>query len=366
MSGAFGFEPSDEQKTLIEAVHRFAARELRPHLRAADDSSALPESATRAGWELGLLPASLPEAHGGFGERSVMTGALAAEELGWGDLAGALALMSPNLLAMPILLRGSAEQKQELLPRFAAEAWGPGSAALMEPRYDFDVTALETRAVRRNGQYVISGLKCNVPYAAESEWLLAYAALDGASQAFLVKRGTTGLVIGARESNMGVKALPLYAVELRECAIPASQRLGGEAGADVGALVDASRVAWAALALGVGRAAYEYALEYAKNRKAFGEAIAQRQAIAFMLAEMTTELECARLLVWEAAWLLDQGKDASREAYLAKNLADDMALMVTDRAVQILGGHGYIRDYPVELWLRNARAFAVLEGLAIV
>src|SRR5207244_3687574 len=113
-------------------------------------------------------------------------------------------------------------------------------------------------------------------------------------------------------------------------------------------LFDAARVAWAGLALGIGRAAYEYALEYAKNRKAFGEAIAQRQAIAFMLAEMATELDCARLLVWQAAWMLDSGQAASRECYLARNLADDMALMVADRAVQILGGHGYIRDYPVE------------------
>jgi alkylation response protein AidB-like acyl-CoA dehydrogenase len=366
VSAAFGFEPTPDQKTLIEAVRRFAQRELRPQLRAADDSSALPESATRAGWELGLLPASLPEAFGGFGERSAVTGVLAAEELGWGDLAGGLALMAPNLVALPVLLQGSARQKQELLPGFAAESYRPGSAALMEPRYDFDATTLETRAARHNGHYVIDGVKCNVPYAAESEWLLVYAALEGNSQAFLVKQGTPGLQVGERESNMGVKALPLYALELRDCKVPASQRLGGDGGADVPALIDASRVAWAALALGVGRAAYEYALDYAKNRKAFGEPIAQRQAIAFMLAEMATELECARLLVWEAAWLLDQGKEAGREAYLARNLADDMALMVADRAVQILGGHGYIRDYPVELWLRNARAFAVLEGLAIV
>ena len=362
----YGFQPSDDQRTLIEAVHRFAVRELRPHLRAADDAGALPESTTRSGWELGLLPATLPEAFGGFGERSVVTGALVAEELGWGGLAGALALMAPNLVALPILLEGSAQQKQELLPGFAAEVYQPGSAALMEPRHDFDASALETQAVRRDGTYVLSGAKCNVPYAAESSWLVVYAALDGKTQAFLVKRGAPGLVIGEREQNMGLKALPLYAVELRECVVPASQRLGGEDGADVSTLIDASRVAWAALAVGVGRAAYEYALDYAKNRKAFGEAIGQRQAIAFMLAEMATEIEAGRLLVWEAAWLLDQGREARREAYLARNLADDMALMVADRAVQILGGHGYIRDYPVELWLRDARAFAVLEGLAIV
>ncbi len=274
--------------------------------------------------------------------------------------------MAPNLVALPVLLAGSEQQKQELLPGFAGETYKPGSAALMEPRHDFDAAKLETKALRRNGHYVLTGAKCDVPFAAESEWVLVYAALEGRSQAFLLKRGTPGLAIGERESNMGVKALPLYSLELRDCAVPAAQRLGGDGGADLSPLFDASRVAWAALALGVGRAAYEYALEYAKSRKAFGEAIGQRQAIAFMLAEMATELECARLLVWEAAWLMDQGKPAGREAYLACNLADDMALMLADRAVQILGGHGYIRDYPVELWLRNARAFAVLEGLAIV
>jgi alkylation response protein AidB-like acyl-CoA dehydrogenase len=362
----YSFEPSEDQKTLLEAVRRFASRELRPAMRPADESGELPPAVMRSGWELGLLPASLPEEFGGFGERSVLTGVLAAEELAWGDLAGALALMAPNLVALPVLLRGSAEQRKNLLPDFAADSYRPAAAALMEPRYDFDAAALETRAVRRNGAFVLSGTKCNVPWAAESDWMLVYAALDGATQAFLVEKGRPGLVVGDRERNMGLNALPLYAVELRDCAVPARQRLGGEEGAELRAVLDASRVAWAALAVGVGRAAYEYALDYARKRQAFGEAIAQRQSIAFMLAEMATELEAARLLVWEAAWLLDQGRDASREAYLARTLADDMALMVADRALQVLGGHGYIREFPVELWLRNARAFAVLEGLAIV
>jgi acyl-CoA dehydrogenase len=131
-------------------------------------------------------------------------------------------------------------------------------------------------------------------------------------------------------------------------------------------LLNSSRVAQSAFALGLARAAYEYGLAYAQSRKAFGEAIGQRQSIAFMLAEMAMDLEAARMMVWEAAWLLDQGRDATTAAYLAKNFADDMVLMVADRAVQILGGHGYIRDYPVELWLRNARGFAVMEGIAIV
>jgi acyl-CoA dehydrogenase len=362
----YSFEPSDDQKTMMEAVRRFASRELRPAMRPADEQGALPAALTRAGWELGLLPGSLPEEFGGFGERSAVTGALAAEELGWGDLAGALALLAPNLVAIPVLLRGTEGQRRQLLPAFAGETWRPASAALMEPRFDFDAAALQTGAVRRGGEYVLSGRKCNVPFAAEAEWMLVYAALEGRTQAFLVRQGTRGLIVGERERNMGLHALPLYEVELRDCAVPLDQRLGGEEGADLSALFDAARVAWAALAVGLGRAAYEYALEYAKTRKAFGEAVAQRQSIAFMLAEMATEVEAARLLVWEAAWLLDEGKDAARAAYLARNLADDMALMVADRAVQILGGHGYIRDYPVELWLRNARGFAVLDGLALV
>jgi acyl-CoA dehydrogenase len=362
----YSFEPSDDQKTMVDAVRRFAARELRPAMRPADESGALPAALMSAGWELGLLPGSLPEQFGGFGERSAVTGVLAAEELGWGDLAGALALLAPNLVAIPVLLRGSDQQRAELLPLFAGDSYRAASAALMEPRIDFAAAALHTRAVRRGDEYVLSGRKCNVPWAAEAEWMLVYAALEGDTQAFLVRQGTRGLHVGERERNMGLNALPLYEVELRECAVPSRQRLGGDGGADLSVVIDASRVAWAALAVGVGRAAYEYALEYARTRKAFGEAIAQRQSIAFMLAEMATEVEAARLLAWEAAWLLDEGKDASRAAYLARCLADDMALMVADRAVQILGGHGYIRDYPVELWLRNARGFAVLDGLAVV
>ncbi|HET8644990.1 MAG TPA: acyl-CoA dehydrogenase family protein [Vicinamibacteria bacterium] len=362
----YSFEPSEDQKTLVEAVRRYAGRELRPAMRPADEARALPPQVTRAGWELGLVQGSLPEEFGGFGERSALTGVLAAEELAWGDLAGALALLAPGLVAVPVLLRGSDQQRRELLPVFAQDDYRPAAAALMEPRFDFQPSALKTTARRRGGDYVLSGRKCNVPFAAEAEWTLVYADLEGRTQAFLVRQGTAGLAVRERERNMGLHALPLYEVDLSECVVPAGQRLGGEEGGDLGPVFDASRVAWAALAVGLARAAYEYALDYARTRQAFGEAIAQRQSIAFMLAEMATEVEAARLLAWEAAWRLDQGQDAAQAAYLARNLADDMALMVADRAVQVLGGHGYIRDYPVELWLRNARGFAVLDGLAIV
>jgi acyl-CoA dehydrogenase len=362
----FGFEPTDDQKTLVDSVRRFAARELRPGSRAADESAEPAPRWTQAGWELALLPASLPEAHGGFGQRSVVTGALFCEELGWGDVSGALALLAPGLVAVPVMLRGSERQQAELLPAFCGDAYVPGASAWQEPRFDFDPRALTTTARRDGDHYVLDGAKCNVAYAAEADWMLVYAAQDGVTQAFLVAKGTAGVVVREREKNMGLRAVPMYAVDLDGCRVPASQRLGEEKGCDVEPLLNASRVASGALAVGVARAAYEYALDYAKTRTAFGEAIAQRQAIAFMLAEMATEIESARLLVWEAAWALDEGKAATREATLAKGFCDDMALLVTDRAVQVLGGHGYIADHPVEMWLRNGRGFGVTEGLAIV
>ncbi len=360
------FEPSEEQQLFIEAARKFASKELRAHAREADEQSALPPSLLGSGWELGLLQASIPEQYGGFGERSAITGVLAAEELAWGDLSGALALAAPSLVAFPVLLCGSDEQRKEILPRFCSDSYVPAAAALIEPRYDFDSTALRTTALRANGDYVLRGAKCNVPYAAEAEWMMVYAACDGRTEGFLVRHRTPGLIVKEREENMGIKALPLYSVEFNDCRVPASQRLGGEAGTDFSLILSSSRAALAAMAVGVARGAYEYALDYAKNRQAFGEAIGQRQSIAFMLAEMFIDIEAARLMIWEAAWLLDEQRDATRAASLAKNFADEMALMVTDRAVQILGGHGYIRDYPVEMWLRNARGFAVMEGLAIV
>ena len=360
----FGFEPTAEQKTLVDSVRRFASRQLRAAAHDADERADLPSTLLEAGAELALLPASLPETYGGFGERSAVTGALFAEELAWGDLSGALAMLAPGLVALPVLLAGTEAQKREILPAYCGERYVPGSAALLEPRYDFDPRALQTTAVRSNGGYRLQGTKCNVPFAAEAEWTLVYAAAEGASSGFLVRRGTEGLHVGERERNMGLRALPLYKVELRDCFVPADQRLEVTGGLE--RILSASRVALGALAVGQARAAYDYALEYAKSRVAFGEAIAQRQAIAFTLAEMATEIEAARLLVWEAAWTLDEGGDGVREALLAKTFADDMALAVTDRAVQILGGHGYIRDHPVEMWLRNGRGFAVMEGLAIV
>jgi alkylation response protein AidB-like acyl-CoA dehydrogenase len=234
----------------------------------------------------------------------------------------------------------------------------------------FNPYELKTTAVKKDGGYVLSGAKCNVPYAAESDWVLVYASFDGASQAFLVKKDTPGFIVKEREQNVGMCAFPMYSVEFKDCAIPASQRLGGDKGCDFSLLLNASRTAIAAMAVGVARAALEYSIDYAKQRKVFGEALAQRQSVAFKFAEIATDVDAARMMVWKAAWDLDNGqnaaKDATRDAYLAKNFAADTALAAADRALQILGGYGYTRDFPAELWLRNARGFAIMEGIATV
>lgn len=369
----YSFEPTDEQKMLIEALGRYAGNDLRAKAHDADESGVLPPSLVNKGWELGFLQASIPEAYGGFGERSAVTGVLAAEELAYGDLAGALAVLAPGLFALPILWGGSETQKQEHLPPLVEGAWQPYTAALLEPAFDFDPHALTTVADATNGHYLLRGEKVYVPYAAECRAMIVYARLvdaahpSGYTQGFIVPRETEGLKVMERQKILGVQALPLYPVHLQDVRIPKSNRLGGGEGHAFAPILDASRLAMAALGIGLARAAFEYARDYAKDREAFGVKIAQKQAIAFMLAEMATEIEAIRLLTWEAAWMVDGGlPEAGQQAYLALTGAMDMAMMVTDRAVQILGGHGYIREHPVERWMRNGRGIATLAGLALI
>jgi acyl-CoA dehydrogenase len=364
----YSFEPTEEQQMLVEAVGKYALNDLRSVAREAEEDGLLPGKVVNKGWEIGLLQASIPEAYGGFGERSAITGVLAVEEMAFGDLAGTLAVMTPSLFAMPILLAGSEEQKQAYLPKVIEGNWTPYTAALIEYAFDFDPNDLKTTATFKGDEYILNGEKAFVPFARDAEAILVYASLDGESQGFIVPKSLAGLSISEeREKLMSLNALPMYRVKLDSVKIPAMNRLGGASGHDFATILAAMRVATAATALGVANAAFEYSMNYAREREAFGVKIAQKQAIAFMLAEMRTEIEAIRLLTWEAAWNLDQGKeDASIEAYLAATGAADMAMMVTDRAVQILGGHGYIREHPVEMWMRNGRGFATFTGLVIV
>lgn len=363
----FSFEPTEEQKMLIETIKRYADSDLRPVAHDADEENDFPMQVVEKGWELGILQASIPDEYGGFGEYSAMTGVLAAEEMAWGDLAGAMAIMTPGLFAIPILLVGNHEQKKKYLPMIAEADWRPYTAALIEPIFNFDFNALETSANEVDGAFVLNGQKTFVPFADKAEAMIIYASYNGATQGFIVDKDLEGLKIGARQDLLGIHALPVYSIELEDLRVEKGARLGGEDGHDFSSILNSFRLACASMSVGVSKAAFEYSRDYAKDREQFGVKIAQKQAIAFMLAEMATEIEATRLLTWEAAWMMDQGKEeASKHAYLAQLGAVDVAMLVTDRAVQILGGHGYIREHPVELWMRNGRGFSTFTGLAMI
>jgi alkylation response protein AidB-like acyl-CoA dehydrogenase len=375
------FEPTEEQQLIVETVRQFAANEVRPRAHECCESRALPDEVLNHAHELGFVANALPEVWGGGGERSAITGALVCEELAWGDLSIALAILSPSLIALPIADFGSEEQKQSLLAQFTGDRFVPGSLAIAEPRVLWDPFTPATQARRVGDEYVLSGEKCFVPWLDGGSWVLVVAASDDEANAFLVPRSGNGLR-ATPERNMGIDALPTVELTLDDVRVPASARLGeGDSKAEgraarrsraksdrqaVRSLINRGRVGLAAAAVGVARAAHEVALEYAKERHAFGVPIATKQAIAFKLADMAIEIEGARLLAWEAAWMLDRGEDATREAALASQQAQRICLDAADGAVQVLGGHGYIRDYLPEMHLRNARGFSTFEALTLV
>ena len=366
------FELSEEQQMIRDSVGAFARDEIRPAARPADESGAIPAPLVDKAWQFGFVSGAIPEKFGGGGDtRSAVTGAIVAEELGFGDLSIAIHVLAPRLFAFPIVEMGTDDQQAKYLKRFAGADFAAATAAVMEPRFDFDLSALQVSARRDAGGFVLNGAKCYVPLAAESDSMLVYAETDAAKgfagmDGFIVARGAAGVAISEREKNMGLKALATYELTLKDCRVGADARVGGDKGIDFSRLMSQSRIAFAAMGVGVMNAAFEYARDYAKERKAFGVPIATKQAIAFILADMAIEIDAARLLVWEAAFKLDKGGDALKESYLAKNYVAQSALKLTDNGVQVLGGHGYIREHPVEMWLRNARGFSAIDGIATV
>jgi acyl-CoA dehydrogenase len=367
---SFGLD--DEQKMVKETVASFAVDQIEPVMRESDEEITVPEEVIAKGWGLGLVGGSIPEEYEGFGEGlSALTGVIALEEMAWGDLSISMHMMAPTVLAYSILDQGSEEQKKQFLPAYCEEEFKAASCALVEPYYNFCPSALKTMAERDGDEYVLNGKKAMVPLAQEADTMLVFAVTSpgmgfSGVDAFIIPSGTKGMEVGEREKNMGIKALATYPVTFKDCRLPAASRLGGDEGCDFLRLLSRSRLALAALAMGMSRHAMEHSRDYAVERVAFGEPIGSRQAIAFMIAEMAIEVDATRMLTWEAAWKCDKDIDFSKDAALAKNYASDMAMMVCDRGVQVMGGHGYIRENPVELWFRNSRGFATFEGFVMV
>jgi len=366
------FGPTEEQEVAREAMSEFAASAMRPIARASDEASAVPGEFLEQAWQLGLTSTQIPEAYGGGGEaRSPLTNAVVLEELAFGDAALALAALAPSLFALPLVEFGSEAQKRAHLPRFCGDRYAAASLALVEPGPAFDPIGLRTQAERKGDGWVLSGTKCCVPMADRASHFLVLARNGGgegldAAAAFIVPSDAPGLAVRAPERNLGLRALPTGALDLERVELPADAKLGGDAGIDARRLVNLSRTALAAVSVGVARAVMDYAIPYAKEREAFGEAIARKQAIAFALAEMRIETDAMRWLTWKAASRLEHGLDATREAHLARLYCARQAMKIADEGVQVLGGHGFIREHPVELWYRNVRTLGVLEGTVAI
>lgn len=361
------FSLSDEQQSAQTAMRDFAAQVLREAARDCDENSAIPDALLEQTWELGLVATQLPEEFGGYGaSRSPITNAIVLEELAHGDAALAVAATAASGFAFAVADQGTAEQKAALLPAFGGERLAFAAVAANEPSPAFDVTRLATTARRDGADFVLDGRKVCVPFADRASHFLVLANSGERHDAFIVPRDAAGLTIAAPEKNLGLKSLTTGGLDFDGVRVAASQRLGGDGGADVGRIVNQGRVALAAILTGLARAVLDYCVPYAKERVAFDEPIARKQSIAFRLAEMHMEIECSRWLTWKAASQLEQSIDATKSAHLARRYTTEKAMWVADNGVQVLGGHGFIRDNPVEMWYRNARTLGVLEALSAV
>jgi len=357
------FKLEEEQEIVREAMRDFAGEAMRTIARDCDEASSVPDDFLAQSWELGLVSTQIPEAYGGAGEsRSPITNALLLEELAWGDPTLAIAALAPAAFVNAIVDSGTEEQKQKYLPLFCGDAYCAASLAVNESTATFDPQIPRTVAEPKGDGFVLSGAKCFVPMGDRAGHFLVIARNNGGLDAFIVARDAEGLRISENEKNLGLRGLPSVSLELERVEVGASDRLGGEAGCDVQRLLDSSRTALAAVMVGLSRAVLEYSVPYAKDRVAFDQAIAQKQSIAFRLADMHIETEATRWLTWKAASQLEQGIPATRAAHFARATAAERSMWIADQGVQVLGGHGFIREHPVEMWFRDARTLGVLEG----
>jgi alkylation response protein AidB-like acyl-CoA dehydrogenase len=312
------FKLSEEQEVVRDALHEFAEQAMRPIARECDETSEIPAEFLDQVAELGLVSTQVPSAFGGAGEdRSPTTNAIVLEELGWGDVTLAIAATAPAAFANALVDQGTEAQKQEYLPALCGEKYHAATLALVEPRPAFEPTLPRTLAEPKGDGFVLSGSKSFVPMADRASHFLVVARNNGGHDAFIVPRDAVGLTISEPEKNLGLKALPTGTLELERVELPASARLGGDAGCDVRRILDHGRAALAAVMVGLSRGVLDYAVPYAKDRHAFGQAIAQKQAIAFKLADIHIETEAQRWLTWKAASKLEQGVPATKACHHA-------------------------------------------------
>ena len=357
----FDLNISDEQRMIRESVQDFATEVLRESAEDADAAQCTaPETLDQAS-ELGLMLFAVPEALGGAAtERSPVTSMLLAEDLAYGDMGQAAAILAPMSVANVLTQWGSAHQQGTYLVAFAGDTPPIASIAVAEPTPLFDPQQPACTATRQGDCYVLNGTKALVPMAAQAELLLVAAMTEEGPGVFIVEGGSRGLGVGA-EQIMGLRASGSGRVHLDGVRVPAGNRL--DAGDfDYRAFVDLGTLAWCSLAIGTCQAVLDYVIPYANERTAFGEPISHRQGVAFMISDMATELDAMRMLTWRAVCRAEQGHPFRREAHLARTLVKDKAMGIGTNGVQILGGHGYTHEYPVERWYRDLRAIGIAFG----
>ena len=370
-SDYFDLTPDDDQKMIVQTVEEFAEEILRPAAHDADAAAAYPPDLIAKAAELGVTAITIPEDFDGIAEhRTTVTNALVAEALAYGDMGLALPILAPGGVASALTHWGSADQQATYLPEFAGENVPQACVAIAEPHALFDPTALKTTAVRTPSGYRLDGVKSLVPAAADAEVFIIAAQLNGKPTLFVVESSAAGLTV-TPDPSMGIRAAALGRVELDTVTVPLGARLGGdiaeaEHDRNYSEAIALSRLGWAALAVGTSHAVLDYVIPYVKEREAFGEPIAHRQSVAFMCANIAIELDGLRLITWRGAARAEQGLSFAREAALAKKLGTDKGMQIGLDGVQLLGGHGYTKEHPVERWYRDLRALGVAEGVVVL
>jgi alkylation response protein AidB-like acyl-CoA dehydrogenase len=366
-SDLFDLTPDDEQQMLCESVRDFALAQLRPAARDADDRCASPAQLLAQSSELGLTMIGVPEALGGAVERrSAVTSVLMSEALARGDLGIALACLAPAAVSTALSLWGDAEQQATYLPEFVGENVPAGALAVLEPQPLFDPFALRSTARPLHGGYVLDGVKALVPRAAEGELFVVAAQVPGQGPAlFLVESKTHGISVEP-DPAMGLRAAATGRLILQAVSLPAGALLGGGGRGVFAECVALARRGWCALAVGAAQAVLAYVIPYVKDRSAFGEPISDRQAVAFAVADIAIELEGMRLATYRAAARVDCDETFAREVALARRLCREHGMTIGSQGVQLLGGHGYVKEHPVERWYRDLRAAGMMEGALLV
>jgi len=362
----FDLTPTEDEQMLVDVVSEFAEEVVRPAAAKADAACAAPEALLKASLEIGLAILGVPEALGGISEeRSAMAGTLVAEALAKGDMGLAVAALAPGSVATAIGLWGTDAQQQTYLPAFTGDEVPAAALALNEPTVLFDVTTPSTTATKQGDGYVLNGRKSMVARGAEAELFVVGASLDGKPVLFLIESSTEGLNLEG-DPGMGVRAAGMTTLDLKDVKVPADAVLGETDGSTYLECVRLSRLAWCALAVGTGQAVLDYVTPYVKEREAFGEPIANRQSVAFMVANIAIELQSMRLLTYRAASRAAAGKDFTKQVALARKLCAERGMQIGNDGVQLLGGHGYVKEHPVERWYRDLRAIGIMEGTVLV